>query len=67
MRFIKLAEVMHCTGLGRSSIYKYMSSGEFPRSISLGDRAVAWVESEVHDWMTEKLAMRDKLQQKVYK
>ena len=67
MRFIKLDEVMHCTGLGRSSIYKYMSSGEFPRSVSLGDRAVAWVESEVHDWMTEKLAMRDKLQQRVYK
>lgn len=67
MRFIKLDEVMHCTGLGRSSIYKYMSSGEFPRSISLGDRALAWVESEVHDWMNEKLAMRDKLQQRVYK
>ena len=67
MRFIKLDEVMHCTGLGRSSIYKYMSSGEFPRSISLGDRAVAWVESEIHDWMAEKLAMRDKLQQRVYK
>ena len=67
MRFIKLNEVVHCTGLGRSSIYKYMSSGEFPRSISLGDRAVAWVESEVHDWMAEKLAMRDKLQQRVYK
>ncbi|MGB0938945.1 MAG: AlpA family transcriptional regulator [Colwellia sp.] len=67
MRFIKLDEVMHCTGLGRSSIYKYMNNGDFPRSISLGDRAVAWVESEVHDWMAEKLAMRDKLQQRVYK
>ena len=67
MRFIKLDEVMHCTGLGRSSIYKYMNNGDFPRSISLGDRAVAWVESEVHDWMVEKLAMRDKLQQRVYK
>lgn len=67
MRFIKLDEVMHCTGLGRSSIYKYMNNGDFPRSISLGDRAVAWIESEVHDWMAEKLAMRDKLQQRVYK
>lgn len=67
MRFIKLKEVMNRTGLGRSTIYKYMNKDDFPRSISLGGRAVAWVESEVHDWMAEKLAMRDKLQQRVYK
>lgn len=67
MRLIKLKEVMNSTGLGRSIIYKYMSKDDFPRSISLGGRSVAWVESEVHDWMNEKLAMRDKLQQRVYK
>lgn len=59
MRFIKLNEVMNSTGLGRSTIYKYMDKGEFPKSISLGDRAVAWLESEVHDWMMEKLEARD--------
>ena len=58
---------MNRTGLGRSTIYKYMSKDEFPRSISLGDRAVAWVESEVHEWMVEKLVMQDKLEQRVYK
>ncbi|EKO3436029.1 AlpA family phage regulatory protein [Vibrio fluvialis] len=31
---------------------------QFPESVSLGDRAVAWVESEVDEWMEECLEMR---------
>ncbi|KAE8177246.1 hypothetical protein CIT27_08055 [Photobacterium carnosum] len=42
MRFICLKEVMHVTGLGRSSIYNHMAEGCFPKTISLGGRAVAW-------------------------
>lgn len=51
MRFLKLKEVMEKTALSRSAIYRKMSDGCFPKSISLGDRAVAWVESEVEEWM----------------
>ena len=47
MRIMRLKEVIDCTGLGRSTIYKYISAGSFPKSVSLGDRAVGWVESEV--------------------
>jgi prophage regulatory protein len=42
MKLIRLKEVMELTGLGRSSIYKFMEEGDFPQSTSLGDRAVAW-------------------------
>ncbi|MCG6373864.1 AlpA family transcriptional regulator [Vibrio fluvialis] len=58
MRFLKLKEVMEKTALSRSAIYRKMNDGEFPESVSLGDRAVAWVESEVDEWMTECLALR---------
>ena len=61
MRFIKLKEVMDCTGLGRSTIYKYIEKGEFPKSISLGERAVAWLESEVSDWMLERIGEGDEV------
>ena len=50
MRFLKLKEVMEKTALSRSAIYRKMNDGEFPKSISLGDRAVAWVHSEVEEW-----------------
>ncbi|SGY86158.1 AlpA family transcriptional regulator [Moritella viscosa] len=59
MRFLRLKEVMVLTALSRSSIYKFMNENRFPKSVSLGDRAVAWVESEVEDWMHERLSLRD--------
>ncbi|WIG76970.1 AlpA family transcriptional regulator [Photobacterium damselae] len=58
MRLIRLKEVMHICGLGRSSIYKFMEEGRFPKSVSLGDRAVAWVESEVEEWIDHKVTER---------
>ena len=61
MRFIKLKEVMNVTGLARSTIYKHIANGLFPKSVSLGDRAVAWIESEIHDWMLERVAERDEV------
>ena len=62
MRFLKLKEVMALTALGRSSIYKFMEESRFPKSVSLGDRAVAWLESEVEEWMYERLSQRDEKQ-----
>jgi prophage regulatory protein len=59
MRIIKLKEVMDCTGLGRSSIYKQISNGKFPKSVSLGDRAVGWVDSEIEEWILSRIAERD--------
>lgn len=58
MRFLKLKEVMEKTALSRSAIYRKMNEDQFPQSISLGDRAVAWVESEVDEWMEECLQQR---------
>ncbi|KQH83777.1 transcriptional regulator [Vibrio furnissii] len=58
MRFLKLKEVMQKTALSRSAIYRKMSDGEFPESVSLGGRAVAWVESEVDEWMEERCVNR---------
>jgi len=60
MRFIRLKEVMEQTGLSRSTLYLYIEKGIFPSNVSLGGRCVAWVESEVLEWMENKIAERDK-------
>ena len=62
MRLIKLKEVMSLTSLARSTIYKYMSEGQFPKAVSLGCRSVAWVEEEVTDWVLERIGERDKVE-----
>ena len=46
------------TGLSRSTIYKYIAEGVFPRSISLGYRSVGWVESEVNDWILARIEFK---------
>jgi prophage regulatory protein len=55
MRLIRLKEVMYITGLGRSSIYRFMSEDNFPQSISLGDRAIAWEENDINEWVLNKV------------
>jgi prophage regulatory protein len=59
MKLIKLKDVMDITGLGRSTIYKYITEATFPKPVSLGKKSVAWVESEVQEWIMEKIEERD--------
>lgn len=50
-RLLKLEEVVAMTTLGKTSIYAKVKEGAFPAPVQLGERAVAWRESEVIDWM----------------
>lgn len=59
MRILKLKEVMDYTALSRSTIYKYISEDRFPRPISLGERSVGWLDSEVEEWILARIAERD--------
>lgn len=42
------------TGLSRSSIYAMMDTGDFPRPIRIGKRAVAWSQSAIEAWLAER-------------
>ena len=55
-KFIRLPAVISKTGLSRSSIYLRMSNAEFPQSISLGSRAIAWLETDIDQWLDECIA-----------
>ena len=60
VRFLRLPEVQRRTGLSRSTIYVRLEQGLFPRPVSLGGRAVGWIESEVDEWIRERIsASRD--------
>ncbi|HDY7733559.1 helix-turn-helix transcriptional regulator [Vibrio sinaloensis] len=55
-KIIRLPEVIDMTGLSRSTIYLRMSKGSFPQSISLGDRAIGWVQVEVEQWLEQRIS-----------
>jgi len=55
-RFIRRKEVQAKTGLGASSIYAMMKQGKFPKAITLSERRVAWIESDVDSWIAERIS-----------
>ncbi len=53
-KILRLPEVKQSTGLSRSTIYLRMANNEFPKSISLGGRAIGWFELDIQNWLEEK-------------
>lgn len=46
-RLLRMKEVQQRVGLGRSTIYRWMAQGRFPRPVRLGAYAVAWSEDDI--------------------
>jgi len=53
-QLLRRPEVERRIGLARSSIYRMMDAGEFPRPIRIGRRAVAWRVSDLDRWQAER-------------
>ena len=58
IRILRLPEVVDRVGLKRASIYLRVADGSFPRQISLGARAVGWLESEIDAWLAARVSAR---------
>lgn len=63
-RLISVNEVMKCTGLSRASIYRMNDEtsksydATFPKKVQLSEVRVAWVASEIAEWINSKIASR---------
>lgn len=55
-RLLRLDAVKEITGLSRSTIY---ADPNFPRPVKIGERAVAWVEEEIQEWVNARIAERE--------
>ena len=55
-QFIRLPQVKEITCLSKSSIYRLIEDGDFPKQVALGARSVVWVRSQVEDWCNQKVA-----------
>jgi prophage regulatory protein len=56
LTILRRKQVEARTGLSRSTIYLRVSEGTFPKPISLGRRAVGWVEAELNEWLAARIA-----------
>lgn len=55
LAILRRKQVQMRTGLSRSTIYQYIKDGVFPKPVPLGPRAVGWLESEVSEWIAERV------------
>jgi prophage regulatory protein len=58
MRFLRWPEVERRAGLGQTRIYELEKHGRFPKRIKISDRAVAWLESEIDEWLEARAAAK---------
>ena len=55
IKILRRPTVSERTGLSRSTIYLRVSKGTFPAPISLGGRAVGWIEDEIQTWLEQQI------------
>ena len=55
-RILRFKQVAALVGLGKSSIYRKVQEGAFPKPIKLGSaRASGWISTEIYDWIHEQV------------
>lgn len=53
-RILRIRAILELTGLSRSTLYRKIQDGSFPRQIKIAERCAGWREHEVRDWIAER-------------
>ena len=52
-RILRLSAVLERTGLSRSTLYRKVQAGTFPRQIKISERCCGWRQSAVDEWLAD--------------
>jgi prophage regulatory protein len=55
-RVIRFPELKERIGFSRSHIHNLISQGKFPKQIKIGDRASGWLNSQISEWLEQRIA-----------
>ena len=50
-RILRIKTVLERTGLSRSTMYRKMDNGTFPRNVKISTRCAGWRESSISAWL----------------
>jgi prophage regulatory protein len=59
MRLLSRKQVRDLVLYSPQHIARLEAAGKFPKRVKLGQCRVGWVEQEVQDWITARIAERD--------
>jgi prophage regulatory protein len=57
-RIIRLSTVLDRTGLSRSTLYRKIADGTFPRQVPISIHGAGWRESAIESWMADPRSYR---------
>ena len=52
-RILRMRTVLQRIGLSRSTVYRKMKEGTFPRQVRLSEHCSGWRESEINRWIND--------------
>lgn len=55
---ISLKDTCSLTSMSKTMIHRLRSEGRFPAAVALGEKRIAFVRSEVNDWINGRIAAR---------
>lgn len=63
-KYIKVGEVSEMLDVSRSTVYRWVDSGHFPKPFVLGpetdkNSSTRWLRSEVEEWLTQRPRDKD--------
>lgn len=57
-RIVRLNTVRYRTGLSRSTIYRKIAEGTFPRQLKISTNGAGWRESDIDRWVADPVRWR---------
>ncbi len=64
-RIIRLKTVLARTGLSRSTLYRKITEGTFPRQVPISIHGTGWHESAVNRWIADPVGFRPEAERAV--
>tara|TARA_R100000773_G_C4155247_1_gene75489 strand:- start:158 stop:367 length:210 start_codon:yes stop_codon:yes gene_type:complete len=57
-KYIKIGEIAKILNVSRTTIYRWMEEGSFPKPVHFGDArknsTIRWIQEEVEDWLKKR-------------
>ncbi|API87537.1 helix-turn-helix transcriptional regulator [Francisella uliginis] len=57
-KILRLKQVVEMTGTSKTTIYRWINAGTFPKPINLSHVSVGWLEADINDWIQSKVEAR---------
>ena len=61
-RILRRSECEQATGLSESTLWRLEQRGQFPRRRRISKHAIGWLESEIQQWIRERVEAPENLE-----